>query len=184
VNVSWNRVLNLTLWILQVFLAALFLYFGATKLSAPGVFWVDMFAKIGIGQWFRYFTGAVEVACGPSVNTENVRDWRFAIGSRNGWCRPHASHHYPRRLGLYLSRSSSIDSCRRRMAATSSFFALRKSERTRDCRFASHHRNALNSKICRRKPGQGFSWPTLQEPSGNSRPQAFFVRGFASLARR
>jgi putative oxidoreductase len=62
VNVSWNRVLNLTLWILQVFLAALFLYFGATKLIAPGVFWVDMFAKIGIGQWFRYFTGAVEVA--------------------------------------------------------------------------------------------------------------------------
>lgn len=62
-NVSWNRVLNLTLWILQVFLAALFLYFGASKLSAHDVFWVDLFAKIGVGQWFRFLTGGLEVTC-------------------------------------------------------------------------------------------------------------------------
>lgn len=60
---SWNRVLNLTLWILQSFLASLFLYFGVSKLSAHDVFWVDLFAKIGIGQWFRFLTGSLEVTC-------------------------------------------------------------------------------------------------------------------------
>jgi putative oxidoreductase len=63
VNATWNRVFNLTLWVLQGFLAALFLYFGVSKLSAHDVFWVDLFAKIGIGQWFRYFTGGLEVTC-------------------------------------------------------------------------------------------------------------------------
>jgi putative oxidoreductase len=54
-------VLNLTLWVLQGFLAAVFLYFGANKLRAHDVFWADLFARIGIGEWFRYFTGGVEV---------------------------------------------------------------------------------------------------------------------------
>src|SRR5208283_981609 len=43
--------------------------------------------------------------------------------------------------------------------------------------------NALNSEFCRRKP----SWntePSLQEPRGDSRPQTFFFRGSAPLARR
>lgn len=60
-NVSGKRVLNLTLYLLQGFLAALFLYFGASKLSAHDVFWVDMFAKIGMGQRLRYFAGGLEV---------------------------------------------------------------------------------------------------------------------------
>lgn len=59
--IEWNRVLNLTLWVLQGFLAAVFLYFGANKLRAHDVFWADLFARIGIGEWFRYFTGGVEV---------------------------------------------------------------------------------------------------------------------------
>jgi putative oxidoreductase len=61
VSIEWNRVLNLTLWVLQGFLAAVFLYFGANKLRAHDVFWADLFARIGIGEWFRYFTGGVEV---------------------------------------------------------------------------------------------------------------------------
>lgn len=60
-SIEWNRVLNLTLWVLQGFLAAVFLYFGANKLRAHDVFWADLFARIGIGEWFRYFTGGVEV---------------------------------------------------------------------------------------------------------------------------
>lgn len=63
VTVAWDRVWNLTLWVLQAFLAALFLVFGATKFSVHFVYWVELFARIGVGQWFRYFTGGLEVAC-------------------------------------------------------------------------------------------------------------------------
>jgi putative oxidoreductase len=61
--VAWDRVLNLTLWTLQCLLAVAFLYFGASKFSPHGVFWIEVFAKTGIGQWFRYFTGGLEVIC-------------------------------------------------------------------------------------------------------------------------
>jgi putative oxidoreductase len=63
VKVAWDRVLNLTLWILQASLSVLFLYLGASKMSLHDLFWVNLFAKIGIGQWFRYLTGSLEVAC-------------------------------------------------------------------------------------------------------------------------
>jgi putative oxidoreductase len=63
VKVAWDRVLTLTLWILQASLAVLFLYLGASKMSSHDLFWVNLFAKIGIGQWFRYFTGGLEVVC-------------------------------------------------------------------------------------------------------------------------
>jgi len=63
VKVAWDRVLNFTLWILQASLAVLFLYVGASKMSSHDLFWVNLFAKIGIGQWFRHFTGGLEVAC-------------------------------------------------------------------------------------------------------------------------
>jgi putative oxidoreductase len=47
-------------WTLQGIVAAAFLAAGFAKLAgAP--FMVDLFAQIGIGQWFRVLTGAVEV---------------------------------------------------------------------------------------------------------------------------
>jgi uncharacterized membrane protein YphA (DoxX/SURF4 family) len=61
VKVAWDRVLNLTIWILQVVMALVFLYFGATKFNPRAAYWIELFAKIGIGQWFRYFTGGLEV---------------------------------------------------------------------------------------------------------------------------
>jgi putative oxidoreductase len=63
VKVAWDRVVNLTLWVLQGLLALVFLYIGAIKFNLNGIFWIELFAKIGIGQWFRYFTGALEVIC-------------------------------------------------------------------------------------------------------------------------
>jgi putative oxidoreductase len=63
VKVAWDRILNVTLWILQTFLAISFLYFGASKLNPHAVFWIALFDKIGAGQWFRYFTGSLEVVC-------------------------------------------------------------------------------------------------------------------------
>ena len=62
-KVAWDRVLDLTLWVLRVFLALMFLYSGASKFNPHDIFWIELFAKIGIGQWFRYFTGGLEVIC-------------------------------------------------------------------------------------------------------------------------
>jgi putative oxidoreductase len=63
VKIAWDRVFDLTLWILQIFLAIIFLYFGASKLNPNAAYWVELFGKVGIGQWFRYFTGSFEVVC-------------------------------------------------------------------------------------------------------------------------
>jgi putative oxidoreductase len=63
VKVAWDRILDLTLWVLRVSLAMMFLYTGASKFNPHGIFWIELFAKIGIGQWFRYFTGGLEVIC-------------------------------------------------------------------------------------------------------------------------
>ena len=57
-----SKALNVTLWILQALAAAAFLMAGATKLAGAEVH-VAMFEKIGLGQWFRYFTGSLEVIC-------------------------------------------------------------------------------------------------------------------------
>ena len=62
-KVVWDRVVNLTLWVLQGLLALMFLYSGASKFSARGIFWIELFARIGMGEWFRYFTGSLEVVC-------------------------------------------------------------------------------------------------------------------------
>ena len=47
-------------WTLQSILAAAFLAAGSAKLAGVP-FMVDLFAQIGIGQWFRVATGLVEV---------------------------------------------------------------------------------------------------------------------------
>jgi len=44
-----------------VVLGLIFLYVGATKLTETGNT-VENFAAIGWGQWFRYFTGALDIA--------------------------------------------------------------------------------------------------------------------------
>lgn len=52
---------NIGLWVLQAALALQFAFAGFLKLSgAPAM--VDLFARIGAGQWMRYFVGAVEIA--------------------------------------------------------------------------------------------------------------------------
>ena len=50
----------IALWIVQVALAAMFLLAGGSKLlGVPAM--VALFDAIGIGQWFRYVTGLIEV---------------------------------------------------------------------------------------------------------------------------
>ena len=47
-------------WTLQVVIAGAFLVVGVTKLAAAP-FEVQVFAHIGIGQWFRVVTGVVQI---------------------------------------------------------------------------------------------------------------------------
>jgi len=48
-------------WILRGAIAAAFVLFGTEKFTAgAGSPWVKLFGEIGIGQWFRVFTGLVE----------------------------------------------------------------------------------------------------------------------------
>lgn len=52
---------NVGLWVLQVVTAAAFLTAGVAKLSGQPMM-VENFEKVGVGQWFRYVTGAIEIA--------------------------------------------------------------------------------------------------------------------------
>jgi uncharacterized membrane protein YphA (DoxX/SURF4 family) len=61
-------------WILAIGLALGFLLFGGIKLlSNPGM--VKEFQQIGLGQWFRYFTGLLEVSAAIGLLIPRVRFW-------------------------------------------------------------------------------------------------------------
>ena len=53
-----TRVVTVMSWVLQILAAAAFLGAGGSKLL--GV--IQLFDAIGVGQWFRYVTGAIEVS--------------------------------------------------------------------------------------------------------------------------
>ena len=54
------RVALVALWLTQIALAGMFMFIGGLKLTgAPEL--VALFDAIGIGQWFRYVTGSIEV---------------------------------------------------------------------------------------------------------------------------
>jgi uncharacterized membrane protein YphA (DoxX/SURF4 family) len=64
-------------WVLRGAIALAFVLFGVEKFqSAPGTEWVKLFGQIGLGQWFRYFTGIVEIAGGVLV----LIPWTARIG--------------------------------------------------------------------------------------------------------
>ena len=52
---------NLLSWIVAILLAVIFLSEGAAKFPESRM-WLRLFDQIGFGQWFRYFTGVVEIA--------------------------------------------------------------------------------------------------------------------------
>src|SRR5438128_5067570 len=50
----------IALWVVQIALSGMFLLAGGSKLlGAPAM--VTLFNTIGVGQWFRYVTGLIEV---------------------------------------------------------------------------------------------------------------------------
>ncbi len=50
-----------TAWLPRLAVVFGFLVIGATKFSSGRGEWYRIFELIGLGQWFRYFTGAVQV---------------------------------------------------------------------------------------------------------------------------
>src|SRR5437870_11313655 len=58
---STGAFMNVGLWILQIGAAGMFLNVGFLKLSGNAQL-VGLFEAIGVGQWFRYLTGILEVA--------------------------------------------------------------------------------------------------------------------------
>jgi putative oxidoreductase len=51
----------IALWLTQVVLAAMFVMAGGSKLAGVPEM-VSLFDAVGLGQWFRYLTGVIEVA--------------------------------------------------------------------------------------------------------------------------
>src|SRR5690242_10889421 len=59
-SASTAKIMNIVLWTLQIAAAGMFPMVGFTKLAGNAQM-VGMFEAIGLGQWFRYLTGALEV---------------------------------------------------------------------------------------------------------------------------
>ena len=57
---SKGKIVNVVLWVLQIAAAGMFLMVGFLKLSGNAQL-VGLFEAIGLGQWFRYLTGTLEV---------------------------------------------------------------------------------------------------------------------------
>jgi putative oxidoreductase len=55
-----------------VVLGVLFIFIGYGKFENRGV-WVKIFEEIGLGQWFRIFTGVVQVAGGTLIVPRRTR---------------------------------------------------------------------------------------------------------------
>jgi uncharacterized membrane protein YphA (DoxX/SURF4 family) len=56
-----SRARSIALWTAQIGAAAMFLFAGSLKLTGAAPM-VQMFNAIGVGQWFRYLTGTIEVS--------------------------------------------------------------------------------------------------------------------------
>jgi uncharacterized membrane protein YphA (DoxX/SURF4 family) len=65
-------------WGARVAVAAAFVFIGATKFNSdPRGEWFRIFERIGWGQWFRYFTGVVQVTGGLLLLTP----WTLTVGA-------------------------------------------------------------------------------------------------------
>src|SRR5712672_412072 len=61
-----GRASLVALWLTQVALALMFLMAGGSKFAGvPGM--VSLFDALGLGQWFRYVTGVIEVTSGIAL---------------------------------------------------------------------------------------------------------------------
>ena len=80
-----GRKLNIALWALQALLAAAFLAAGGSKLAGVPQM-VALFDQIGVGQWFRLVTGAIEVVAGISLLVPRFTPYAAGILSTTMVC--------------------------------------------------------------------------------------------------
>jgi putative oxidoreductase len=77
-----GRVAFVALWLTQIALAGMFLLTGGLKLTgAPEL--VALFNAIGIGHWFRYMTGSVEVVRRSTIRRQRTDARRVGVTSRS-----------------------------------------------------------------------------------------------------
>ena len=69
-----TRASNTVAWILAGFLAYVFAFAGGIKLLGNRAM-VEEFARIGVGQWFRCFTGILEVSGAICLLIPRLRFW-------------------------------------------------------------------------------------------------------------
>ena len=66
-----TRAHSVALWLVSAAVAAMFLMSGWAKLfGAPQM--VQLFDGIGVGQWFRYATGSIEMMSGVAVLVPSI----------------------------------------------------------------------------------------------------------------
>ena len=63
ITLQRGRASLIALWITQVALALMFVMAGGSKLAGVPAM-VTLFGALGLGQWFRYATGVIEVTAG------------------------------------------------------------------------------------------------------------------------
>jgi uncharacterized membrane protein YphA (DoxX/SURF4 family) len=67
-----GKPLTIALWIVQVLLALMFLMAGGQKVAGDPQM-VGLFNVIGVGQWFRYVTGILEIGGGVLLIVPRVQ---------------------------------------------------------------------------------------------------------------
>lgn len=65
-------------WTLQIALAGLYLFSGGNKLAGDPMM-VQYFDAIGFGQWFRYFTGTIEIAGAAGLLLPRIAPFAAAL---------------------------------------------------------------------------------------------------------
>ena len=71
VHADHSRIGLIALWAVQLALAAMFLLAGGSKLAgAPAM--IALFDGVGIGQWFRYVTGLIEVGSAVTLLVPSI----------------------------------------------------------------------------------------------------------------
>jgi uncharacterized membrane protein YphA (DoxX/SURF4 family) len=60
VSAPASRLRTIALWALRILIAGVFLFPGFMKLTGQPMM-VEEFETVGLGQWFRYATGVIEV---------------------------------------------------------------------------------------------------------------------------
>jgi putative oxidoreductase len=58
-----QRSFDVTGWVMRISAGVLFLVVGLAKFQTRSI-WVRLFSEIGLGDWFRYLTGALQCTAG------------------------------------------------------------------------------------------------------------------------